>query len=202
MPPPSGSQTLISAAGAAWRGGCPWLSPCCPLWSLQALALIELYNAPEGRYKQDVYLLPKKMGEWREPRLTYPWAAVGQQFWKQGETQTRAGETFRRENGFREPIRGSSLKIRAGRSIYFPWRSAAWQASLSLQPSCSEVFRATPALFGVHPALLSAGARAQRCLRGGESVVLGGKDRLARPSVVPWPLSCRVRSPYVISPAV
>lgn len=29
----------------------------------QALALIELYNAPEGRYKKDVYLLPKKMGE-------------------------------------------------------------------------------------------------------------------------------------------
>lgn len=29
----------------------------------QALALIELYNAPQGRYKQDVYLLPKKMGE-------------------------------------------------------------------------------------------------------------------------------------------
>lgn len=33
---------------------------CC---SFQALALIELYNAPEGRYKQDVYLLPKKMGK-------------------------------------------------------------------------------------------------------------------------------------------
>lgn len=31
----------------------------------QALALIELYNAPEGRYKQDVYLLPKKMGEFK-----------------------------------------------------------------------------------------------------------------------------------------
>lgn len=31
----------------------------------QALALIELYNAPEGRYKQDVYLLPKKMGEYK-----------------------------------------------------------------------------------------------------------------------------------------
>lgn len=30
---------------------------------LQALALIELFNAPEGRYKQDVYLLPKKMGK-------------------------------------------------------------------------------------------------------------------------------------------
>ncbi|XP_055797229.1 putative adenosylhomocysteinase 3 [Salvelinus fontinalis] len=29
----------------------------------QALALIELYNAPEGRYNKDVYLLPKKMDE-------------------------------------------------------------------------------------------------------------------------------------------
>ncbi|XP_037952520.1 adenosylhomocysteinase-like 1 isoform X2 [Teleopsis dalmanni] len=30
----------------------------------QALALIELYNAPQGRYKYDVYLLPKKMDEY------------------------------------------------------------------------------------------------------------------------------------------
>lgn len=30
----------------------------------QALALIELYNAPSGRYKNDVYLLPKKMDEY------------------------------------------------------------------------------------------------------------------------------------------
>ncbi|KER24147.1 hypothetical protein T265_14483 [Opisthorchis viverrini] len=30
----------------------------------QALALIELYNAPPGRYKNDVYLLPKKMDEY------------------------------------------------------------------------------------------------------------------------------------------
>jgi hypothetical protein len=30
--------------------------------SSQALALIELFNAPHGRYKSDVYLLPKKMG--------------------------------------------------------------------------------------------------------------------------------------------
>lgn len=29
----------------------------------QALALIELYNAPVGRYKCDVYLLSRKMGE-------------------------------------------------------------------------------------------------------------------------------------------
>ncbi|XP_028398006.1 S-adenosylhomocysteine hydrolase-like protein 1 isoform X1 [Dendronephthya gigantea] len=30
----------------------------------QAIALIELYKAPPGRYKQDVYLLPKKMDEY------------------------------------------------------------------------------------------------------------------------------------------
>ncbi|XP_043217790.1 adenosylhomocysteinase-like 1 isoform X2 [Amphibalanus amphitrite] len=30
----------------------------------QALALIELFNAPAGRYKADVYLLPKKMDEY------------------------------------------------------------------------------------------------------------------------------------------
>lgn len=35
----------------------------CVCGYVQALALIELYNAPEGRYKQDVYLLPKKMGK-------------------------------------------------------------------------------------------------------------------------------------------
>ena len=32
--------------------------------STQALALIELYNAPNNRYKNDVYLLPKKMDEY------------------------------------------------------------------------------------------------------------------------------------------
>lgn len=39
------------------------------VFSVQALALIELYNAPEGRYKQDVYLLPKKMGNDEPPEL-------------------------------------------------------------------------------------------------------------------------------------
>ena len=29
----------------------------------QALALIELFNAPQGRYKADVYLMPKLMDE-------------------------------------------------------------------------------------------------------------------------------------------
>ena len=36
----------------------------CLLFSLQAIALIELYKAPPGRYKHDVYLLPKKMGKY------------------------------------------------------------------------------------------------------------------------------------------
>uniref|UniRef100_A0A8C1SVX4 Adenosylhomocysteinase like 2a n=1 Tax=Cyprinus carpio TaxID=7962 RepID=A0A8C1SVX4_CYPCA len=34
------------------------------VYFLKALALIELFNAPEGRYKQDVYLLPKKLDEY------------------------------------------------------------------------------------------------------------------------------------------
>ena len=33
------------------------------LCSFQALALIELFNAPAGRYKADVYLMPKLMDE-------------------------------------------------------------------------------------------------------------------------------------------
>ncbi len=38
-----------------------WLVQCvCP----QALALIELHKAPKGLYKNEVYLLPKKMGEY------------------------------------------------------------------------------------------------------------------------------------------
>lgn len=35
----------------------------------QALALIELFNAPSGRYKSDVYLLPKKMGRYIDTKL-------------------------------------------------------------------------------------------------------------------------------------
>lgn len=37
----------------------------------QALALIELFNAPVGRYKSDVYLLPKKMGKFFEIIINY-----------------------------------------------------------------------------------------------------------------------------------
>lgn len=35
----------------------------------QALALIELFNAPSGRYKSDVYLLPKKMGKYMDTKI-------------------------------------------------------------------------------------------------------------------------------------
>lgn len=35
----------------------------------QALALIELFNAPPGRYKSDVYLLPKKMGRYMDAKI-------------------------------------------------------------------------------------------------------------------------------------
>ncbi|MBN3303117.1 SAHH3 Adenosylhomocysteinase, partial [Amia calva] len=50
---PDGKRVVLLAEGVS-------VSLCGP----QALALIELYNAPEGRYKQDVYLLPKKMDEY------------------------------------------------------------------------------------------------------------------------------------------
>ena len=36
----------------------------CVFVFMQAIALIELYKAPPGRYKHDVYLLPKKMGKY------------------------------------------------------------------------------------------------------------------------------------------
>lgn len=54
----------MQSCNAAVRSGVQTLFyPLCSSICAQALALIELYNAPEGRYKQDVYLLPKKMGE-------------------------------------------------------------------------------------------------------------------------------------------
>uniref|UniRef100_A0A8C9MZ77 Adenosylhomocysteinase like 2 n=1 Tax=Serinus canaria TaxID=9135 RepID=A0A8C9MZ77_SERCA len=52
---PDGKRIVLLAEGQ---------QPLTPVSSPQALALIELYNAPEGRYKQDVYLLPKKMDEY------------------------------------------------------------------------------------------------------------------------------------------
>lgn len=64
--------------------------------SAQALALIELYNAPEGRYKQDVYLLPKKMGKIYYDQIK-PLKSVAQQnhSWKSGH-----GESGKRNSLF------------------------------------------------------------------------------------------------------
>ena len=56
-----GHKTIRVSPGMGWIAVNGTLASICLLF--QALALIELYNAPEGRYKQDVYLLPKKMGK-------------------------------------------------------------------------------------------------------------------------------------------
>jgi len=40
----------------------------------QALALVELFTATQGRYTNDVYLLPKKMGT--RLRTFVPWTSV------------------------------------------------------------------------------------------------------------------------------
>uniref|UniRef100_A0A671LRG6 Adenosylhomocysteinase 2-like n=1 Tax=Sinocyclocheilus anshuiensis TaxID=1608454 RepID=A0A671LRG6_9TELE len=67
---PDGKRVILLAEGRLLNLSCSTV----PSFVLsitattQALALIELYNAPEGRYKQDVYLLPKKMG--KEPITT------------------------------------------------------------------------------------------------------------------------------------
>ncbi|TRZ00978.1 hypothetical protein DNTS_010318 [Danionella cerebrum] len=63
---PDGKRVILLAEGRLLNLSCSTV----PSFVLsitattQALALIELYNAPDGRYKQDVYLLPKKMDEY------------------------------------------------------------------------------------------------------------------------------------------
>ncbi|XP_056909267.1 S-adenosylhomocysteine hydrolase-like protein 1 isoform X1 [Takifugu flavidus] len=62
---PDGKRILLLAEGRLLNLTCSTV-PSLVLsitTTTQALALIELYSAPEGRYKQDVYLLPKKMDE-------------------------------------------------------------------------------------------------------------------------------------------
>ncbi|KAK6320094.1 hypothetical protein J4Q44_G00092010 [Coregonus suidteri] len=62
---PDGKRIILLAEGRLLNLSCSTI----PTFILsitattQALALIELYNAPEGRYNKDVYLLPKKMDE-------------------------------------------------------------------------------------------------------------------------------------------
>ncbi|XP_051548876.1 S-adenosylhomocysteine hydrolase-like protein 1 isoform X2 [Myxocyprinus asiaticus] len=63
---PDGKRIVLIAEGRVLNLSCSTV----PIYVLsitattQALALIELFNAPEGRYKQDVYLLPKKLDEY------------------------------------------------------------------------------------------------------------------------------------------
>ncbi|XP_075998512.1 S-adenosylhomocysteine hydrolase-like protein 1 isoform X2 [Genypterus blacodes] len=63
---PDGKRIVLLAEGRLLNLSCSTV----PIFVLsittttQALALIELYNSPEGRYKKDVYLLPKKMDEY------------------------------------------------------------------------------------------------------------------------------------------
>ncbi|KAM9753974.1 S-adenosylhomocysteine hydrolase-like protein 1 isoform 1-T1 [Menidia menidia] len=63
---PDGKRVILLAEGRLLNLSCSTV----PSFVLsitattQALALIELYNAPQGRYKKDVYLLPKKMDEY------------------------------------------------------------------------------------------------------------------------------------------
>ncbi|KAK2517238.1 hypothetical protein Q9233_013266 [Columba guinea] len=66
---PDGKRIVLLAEGRLLNLSCSTvptfvLSITATTQASSALALIELYNAPEGRYKQDVYLLPKKMDEY------------------------------------------------------------------------------------------------------------------------------------------
>ena len=61
---PDGKRMILLAEGRLVNMSCSSVSSFVVSISAatQALALIELFNAPPGRYKADVYLLPKKMG--------------------------------------------------------------------------------------------------------------------------------------------
>ncbi|XP_077594042.1 S-adenosylhomocysteine hydrolase-like protein 1 isoform X2 [Stigmatopora nigra] len=63
---PDGRKIILLAEGRLLNLSCSTVPPfvLSITATTQALALIELYTAPEGRYKQDVYLLPKKMDEY------------------------------------------------------------------------------------------------------------------------------------------
>lgn len=62
---PDGKRITLVAEGRLVNLSCSSLSSFVVsiTSATQALALIELFNAPPGRYKSDVYLLPKKMGK-------------------------------------------------------------------------------------------------------------------------------------------
>ncbi|KZS12575.1 adenosylhomocysteinase-like 1 isoform X2 [Daphnia magna] len=63
---PDGKKIILLAEGRLVNLSCSSVSSFVVsiTAATQALALIELFNAPAGRYKADVYLLPKKMDEY------------------------------------------------------------------------------------------------------------------------------------------
>uniref|UniRef100_A0A8B9LB45 MET proto-oncogene, receptor tyrosine kinase n=2 Tax=Astyanax mexicanus TaxID=7994 RepID=A0A8B9LB45_ASTMX len=63
---PDGKQIVLLAKGRLLNLSCSTVPVyvLCITATTQALALIELFNAPEGRYKQDIYMFPKKMDEY------------------------------------------------------------------------------------------------------------------------------------------
>lgn len=63
---PDGKKMILLAEGRLVNLSCSSVSSFVVsiTAATQALALIELFNAPAGRYKADVYLLPKKMDEY------------------------------------------------------------------------------------------------------------------------------------------
>jgi adenosylhomocysteinase len=62
---PDGKRIVLLAEGRLVNLSCSSVPSFCAsiTAATQALALIELYNAQPGRYKCDVYLLSRKMGE-------------------------------------------------------------------------------------------------------------------------------------------
>jgi len=61
---PDGKRIVLLAEGRLVNLSCSSIPSFVVSIATQALALIELFNAPPGRYKSDVYLLPKKMGRY------------------------------------------------------------------------------------------------------------------------------------------
>jgi adenosylhomocysteinase len=75
---PDGKKMILLAEGRLVNLSCSSVSSFVVsiTAATQALALIELFNAPAGRYKADVYLLPKKMGMYRT-NLMIPMMEMG-----------------------------------------------------------------------------------------------------------------------------
>ena len=63
---PSGKRIILIAEGRVMNICCSNVPSFCIsiTASTQALALIDLWTAPEGKYRNDVYLLPKKLDEY------------------------------------------------------------------------------------------------------------------------------------------